>query len=357
MHLLDRPETIKHSDRHNVLRSLDEFPKQMQQAWIDTRSLRLPKAYRTADSVVVSGMGASAWPANILNDVIKGSLKIPMTVISDYSLPKFVNQRTLVLLSSYSGTTEEPINAFKIALKRKAKMLVLTNGGTLAKLAQHYQIPAYIFKEKHNPSHQPRLGTGYMLIGTLGLFERAHLLHIKDREVRQVIQAAGRLGRQWSGQSAINRNKAKKMAVECTNRTPVLIGAEHLESTAIAFRNRLNENAKHLASAMVIPNLNHYFLEGLRFPAKRSPLFGIFIDSERYDKRNRRRIEITKRVFEKNRVRSEIIEFNGRTKLEEAVASLTFSGYMTYWLALINKIDPSKIPWVDYFKAELGHRK
>ena len=95
----------------------------------------LPAGYGDVDAVVLAGMGGSAMGGDLVRGLIQDRLSVPMIISRDYLLPAFVDGRTLVILSSYSGTTEETLSAFQDASDRGAKLIALGGGGKLLEAA------------------------------------------------------------------------------------------------------------------------------------------------------------------------------------------------------------------------------
>ncbi len=111
---------------------------------------------------------------------------------------------------------------------------------------------------------------------------------------------------------------------------------------------------KHSPIISSIPELNHHLLEGLKFPAaNRQNLVFIFFESQLYFKKNQVRYAVTKKVVAKNRIGSSVYRLKAASRLGQSLEMLVFGSYASFYLAVLNNLNPSKIPWVDYFKAEL----
>ena len=137
-------------------------------------------------------------------------------------------------------------------------------------------------------------------------------------------------------------------------RIPVLAAAEHLMGALHVWRNQTNENAKQIAIYYEIPELNHHLLEGMMYPkTNRQNLFFVFVRSNLYHSRNQRRIEITKKVLDGYKIKHSEVRLRGTTKLEQVFELIQFGAYVGFYLSMLNNLDPSPIPWVDYFKKEL----
>jgi glucose/mannose-6-phosphate isomerase len=132
------------------------------------------------------------------------------------------------------------------------------------------------------------------------------------------------------------------------------VTAEHLQGVGNAIANQTNETAKLISSYRYIPELNHHLMEGLQFPEshKKMGVF-VFFPSKLYDKRVQIRFDITKEVVEKNGLKTLTHKLKSKSKIEEALELIGFGSYMTMYLSLLYKQDPSVIPWVDYFKRRL----
>lgn len=166
-------EEIKKIDPKNTLESTDLMLDQCQQAWKEVNALDIPQDLGKISNIVFCGMGASIYGALVVKALLGSDLPYPTEIITDYHLPAYVDNDTLVVLTSYSGTTEEVLSCAKEAKEKNAKMLVLTKGGQLAEFAKANNVPSYIFDGKLNPSSVPRLGNGYSVLGLIGLLNKA----------------------------------------------------------------------------------------------------------------------------------------------------------------------------------------
>lgn len=331
-------------DPKNTYASLAHFGDQCEQAWSETRKLQITKKKIT--NVVIAGMGGSALGPEIVASVFADRLTVPVTIVRDYALPAFVGPQTLVILSSYSGTTEETLAALKDAVRRKAVVVGITVGGPLAAEFRRLRAPAYVFDPKFNPGNQPRLGTGYSIFGIAGLLVRAGVLKLSDAEVRAAIAPV---------RKNATENVAKKLAATLTNRLPLFFASEHLSGAARTMQNRTHESAKQLAFYQILSEANHHLMEGLTFPRDLiRRVTGVFFTSKLYHARVQKRYPITMDVVKKNNARAVRVAVTGPSKLAEALWLVAFGGYLSFHLAMRNGVNPAPTPWVDYFKKRLS---
>ncbi len=351
--MLDLPATYTKYDTTDIMYGLDHLPEQVSLAWHDTRDLKLPASYRLSQNVVLAGMGGSALGTDMIRSVFFSALKAPLEIVHGYDLPAYVGPKTLVILSSFSGTTEEVLAAAQVAKARRAKIVVIATGGTLANWAKKQKVPAYIF----NPgdlAKQPRLGVGFSMLGVVGILERAGLLKIADSAIGAMIRAMGEVIDSSAVDVSEKSNPAKKVARSLTGRSVIIVGAEHLAGNGHVLANQINETAKQLAVPVAIPEINHHLLEGLTFPKKNiSATVALMLRSELYHQRIQKRFAITADLFERQGLTVIDYQAGGGSLLEECGEVLQFGSYLSYYLAMLNKVQPSAIPFVDEFKKRM----
>lgn len=338
-------EEIKKLDPKDVYGSTGLLADQCTQVWLDAQKIKFPDDYKAVKNIVICGMGGSAYGAHVALSLYGNSLPVPLYLVSNYYLPEFVNQDSLVILTSYSGSTEETLSCAQEALEKKAKIIGLTSGGKLGHFLRQNNFPSLIFDPKNNPSGQPRLGTGYIVLGTIALLTRYVLVKAGDSEVQTAIQELR------ENQNQI-QSSAKKLAQKIYGSIPVIFAAEFLGGNAHIIRNQFNETAKSFSAFSELPELNHHLMEGLKNPSDKK-LVVLFLTSDLYSDILKKRVMLTKDVLEKNNTPILTYEAKGTSKISQMLNVLSFGGYVTVYLALLYGQDPSLIPWVDYFKEKL----
>ncbi len=319
--------------------------EQVTEAWMQTKAIRLPASYRKINHVVVVAMGGSALGAHVVRSVFADQLTVPIEVVNGYKLPATANKSALVILSSFSGTTEEILTAYAEARKKKLNIFVIAAGGDLAKWAKRDKVPGYFF----NPmdfAPQPRYGTGFMTFGIVGALVQLKVLKLSDREVFDLVT--------YLGKNSARAKTGKQIARKLVNRVPVMVASEHLEGSAHVFANQMNESAKQFAARFPIPELNHHLMEGLAFPKTLiKEMSFIFIESKFYHPRVQKRYPLTQQIVKKNGGQIVRITLNGKTKLEQAFELIQLGAYVTAEISSIMKTDPEQIQWVNWFKAQM----
>jgi len=354
MHILDDIRVYAQYDPHDIGFGIDRLAEQVRIAWHDAQEITIPKAYAKAKHILVVGMGGSALGAHILQDIFQKKSKIPFSITRDYVVPGWVNADTLVILSSYSGTTEEVLSAADDVQKKKAKLLVISTGGELAAWAKKYNIPAYIFTPG-DLAKQPRLGIGFSFAGIAGLLARAGIKVIKEEDIRRAISAMSEVTDLCASDVACSENPAKQVAAAIAEKSVLIVGAEHLVGNAHILTNQINETGKQFAAYFVLPELNHHLLESFAHPkAFAENAVMLFLHSSLYHPRTRKRFTVTADMTEECGMSVVDYVARGKDLLEEACEVLQFSSYVSWYLAIMNKEETTAIPYVDKFKALMG---
>ncbi|MFH1711856.1 MAG: SIS domain-containing protein [Patescibacteria group bacterium] len=352
--MTDNTAEYKKYDTQNICEANELLPEQVRVAWDGTRELKVPKSYSQVRNIVFIGMGGSGLGADLIKGSIFSRLKVPFELFRGYNLPGYVDKNSLVILSSFSGSTEEVLHASKVAKERGAKRFVIASGSKLAAYAKREKIPSYIFVPGEL-AKQPRLGLGFSVVGVLGFLQKAGLVKISAKEVKAMQEAMNDVVDSCAVDVHSKENPAKIVAEALMQRAVLVVGAQHLTGNAHVLTNQINESGKQFAMYLTLPELNHHFMEGLTYPKKFFSQFTVLmIKSKLYHPRVQKRFDITAEVFENQG--GDVVEYtaNGETLLEEMGELLQFGSFMSCYMAVLNKVDPYHIPFVDWFKEKMG---
>jgi len=352
--ILDNLEEIRKIDESNVLGSVEGLADQCLHAWEEVEKVNVPDIYKNINSLVMAGMGGSGLAARVIDSLFTKTLKVPLVQVHGYDLPGFVDSKTLVVCSSYSGNTEETLSTFRQSVNKKAKILTIFSGGKLEKLSKKHNIPFYKIYPKYNPSNQPRMAIGYSIVGQLALAAKAGILKLKKEQIENLVEAMKNIQGKCHVLKPAAQNPAKKMAKVFEDKIINLVAAEHLTGAIHVFKNQINENAKAFAVRFDIPELNHHLMEGLKDPdANKRDLLFFFVQSQLYREKNQKRMTITQDVVEKNQVKTFLWQAEAKDKLSQVFELIQFGAYINFYLAMLYGTNPAPIKWVDYFKQQL----
>ncbi len=356
-------ESIEKYDSKKIYESINMFHEQCTHAWENAHTKPVGNVIK---NVLVIGMGGSALGAYIIQSL--NILNVPLSVSHEYFVPEWVSDETLVLAMSYSGGTEETLSATESALGKGATVVGITcapttpsfghpssgrRGENLADILEEKKCQVYTIDTSKNPCGQPRFGVGSMMAVMLKVFMTNELTTITEKDIQETFNELELWEKSFEETNRINQIYSRAEMVK--DNILIYVYAEHLTNIGRFARNQTNETAKTLALTHEIPELNHHLMEGLEYPQENKKLLHFFFhESDLYADKIKKRFHITKDVLDKQNIAHTTTHMEGQTKLAQTFIAMLRSMYFAFSLALIHQKDPSDIPWVNYFKEQLG---
>jgi glucose/mannose-6-phosphate isomerase len=348
---LDNPQLFKELDPEGMLTCLHEMPELCQRAWQMAMGFKLPDDYSKVNKVVVLGMGGSAIGGDLVGSLVASEARLPILVNRDYSLPAFVDAQTLVIASSYSGMTEETLSSFEQALDAESKKLVITTDGRLKSLAEEKGIPVFSFTYKA----QPRAALPFSFLPILAFLQRLGFVSDKSQDVAETVQVLKELSRRIDKSVTVPQNPAKQLAEKLYSHLAVIYGGGITAEVAHRWKTQINENSKAWAFHEVFPELNHNAVVGYQFPPElASKMLVVLLRSALLPKRIKLRYQVTCQLLERASVVYQIVDGEGTTPPSQMMSLVLFGDYVSYYLAILYKVDPSPVKAIAYLKEQLA---
>ncbi|MBI4774963.1 MAG: hypothetical protein HY788_12430 [Deltaproteobacteria bacterium] len=296
---------------------------------------------------IIAGMGGSALPVDVVLDAFCGKIRVPVRSLRHYNLPVEVDDSTLFIASSFSGTTEETLSAIQGFPKNAGNVVVVTGGGELSAIARERGYPLVrIPKEREPEGFQPRSAVGYFVVSFARILFEAGVMD----DPRPDLAALPAFLRE-----APIRKEAEETAAWIKNRIPIVYTDEiHLSSVARVAKIKFNENSKRPAFFNALPEANHNEMIGFSKPLADFAL--IYLHDPDSHPKIRRRFDVMNKVFSKrqlNHVDFRMWNMPGATRVQRIFAALVFVDWCSYALALLDGIDPTPVDLVESFKQEL----
>ncbi|HWP83033.1 MAG TPA: bifunctional phosphoglucose/phosphomannose isomerase [Bacteroidota bacterium] len=344
-------EDIKRNDPIGMYSWILNFPSQIEEALRIGKSATIKLNTKGIRNIVLTGLGGSAIGGDLLRSYLQRELAIPFIVNRHYVLPDFVDRNTLVVVSSYSGNTEETISAHKDAIRRKAKILCISTGGETARIAKKLKQPWI----KIPSGFSPRAALGYSFIPLLTTFSSLKLVRNKDGEIREAVRLLKPKSATF-GNVSLEDNPPLRLAERIQGKVPIVYSAtDHYDAVNLRWRGQIAENAKQLAFGHVLPEMNHNELVGWnRLPELMKQSYVIFLRDRRTHPRVAIREEITKQVISQYAGGVSEVWSEGRSLLARMLYLVHFGDWVSYYLAILNGEDPTPVKVIDYLKGELA---
>lgn len=350
---LDNLKDLKKYDKEDMAHLLDDFPEQCSRAIEIALSSPLPPSHGRINKILVSGMGGSGIGGEIVKTLVEKELKIPLVVNKDYHIPEFVDPKTLILSVSYSGNTEETLSAYREAVKKKAKIVAITTGGRLGKLAKRKKIPIVPIP----PGLPPRASLGYLFFSLLITLERLGLIKNKKKECQETLRLLKDLKKEFSLSSKVSSNQAKRIALKLHKNLPLIYTSPILSPVGLRWKGQLSENSKVLAFSNTFPELNHNEIVGWKcLPGMLKRCYLIILRDKKDSLRIKKRIEITSNIIRRKACGLDFLYSRGKSLLARLFSLIYLGDWVSYYLAILNKIDPTPVEVIDYLKRELAKK-
>lgn len=343
--MLDDATAIAKLDSQHTLAEVGRFAEQLR-----TEIHAVPVFAPTEEivNVVYAGMGGSALAALLVQSW--PTMRVPFEVVRDYNLPAYIGVKTLVIISSYSGNTEETISALYEAESKGAQIAVIAGGGKLAELATQRGYSLATLPEVV----QPRFVVGYNFKALLGILQTADLFWGDMAELTQAADFLSEVAKELGPDVPTERNPAKQFAQKCVGKSVVIYAGHKLAPAAYKWKIGFNENAKQIAWCGQLPEFNHNEIVGwLRHP-EHKPYVVIDLHSSFEHPRIRTRFRVAEELLAKTRPSSFLIEAQGGTLLEHVLWASLFGDYVSIYTALLSGEDPAPIDIIEHFKQALN---
>jgi glucose/mannose-6-phosphate isomerase len=311
-------------------------PKQITHSLDVNKDVRIEGNF---DEIILAGMGGSGHPGDLLNGLHLPT--VPLVVHRTYDLPQTYGKNPLVIVSSYSGNTEEALSVYKSAQTEKLPILASTSGGTLADWCKRDGTPmAHI----DFPNMQPRHTLFAAFVGLATALKNSGLA----KDVSDDLQ---RTAKKLEQTIPNLENEGKEIANKLKGKTPIFASSHLLAFAAQNLKIQTNENSKTPAFWNYFPELNHNELVGFTKPQAK---FHVVILRDKDDHpRTLARMDVTEELYKKWGVEVSVFQIKGQTLLEKMLYTVSFGLWTTYYLALAYDIDPIPVEGVESFKKRL----
>lgn len=347
---LDDPQALRMADPQGMLDAVLGMPSDCRSAYDSARQVdQLPSPEGVA-SVTFCGMGGSAVSGDVVRSVFLERLGLPVEVNRSPVLPEHCDSHTLVVCSSYSGNTAETLTAFRTALGRGCRVLVVTSGGTIADEAAEHGIATV----RVPPGFQPRAALGHLGFASLGALESMGILPPLATDVTEAVAEIQAALTEMAPDVKTENNPAKALATRIGGRSPVIWGADGIGSVAAArWKTQMNENGKIPAFWSSMSELDHNEVVGWTEPFG-SRFFVVALRHDGEDPQLADRFPLSYDIVRAGGGEVEEVHARGTSALARLMSLVIIGDLTSVYLAIGRGVDPTPVPVIERLKAALA---
>ena len=299
-------------------------------------------ALKPFHSFIISGMGGSNLAADLMDIVSPGT---DVYAHRDYGLPLFSDERlsrSLIILSSYSGTTEEPISTYWASQGKKLSLAVISAGWRLLEIAKHDKLPHI---EIPDTKIQPRMATGFNFLALLKLMR-------KEGELAGARTLAGVLN------PAKYEEAGKALASRLAGKVPVVYASRRNRGIAYNWKITCNETGKIPAFANVVPELNHNEMTGFDVVdttrALSEKFHFIFLRDSADNEKIQKRLDVLASLYRTRGLPVETVLIEGDNPYMKIFSSLVLADWTALYLGESYGVETEEVPMVEEFKKAIS---
>ena len=300
-------------------------------------------------SIIVAGMGGSALAAMVAQSWLNP--KLPFEVVRNYNLPAYANAQTLVIVSSYSGNTEETLSALHDAEHRGCQIVIMASAGELVTIAAQKPYPLM----RLPAGLQPRMAVFYNLAALTQLLVLANVCPA-DRlsELKTTGQWLCEHCASWYVDVPAKTNQAKSIAQELIGKSIVIYSGPRLYPAAYKWKISFNESAKHIAWVNQLSEFNHNEMLGWTKQPVDKPYVVIDLRSSLEHDRIQKRFTVTEQLLSGMRPEPIVVSVVGETILQQLAWAITLGDFVSLYTALLGNIDPTPVELIEKFKQTMA---
>jgi glucose/mannose-6-phosphate isomerase len=313
---------------------------------------KISVSFSIPENVVVVGMGGSAVGGELLKDWVRDRVPVPVEVSRAYSLPAYADERSLVLVVSYSGETEETLSSFLDAVRRGCMVFCISSGGSLLGFAERLGLPFL----RVPSGFAPRAALPYLFVPLIKVLEKVDVASGVSGELSEAVAVLGRVSGECAPEKPVKDNVAKSLAVGVNGSVPVVYGFGVFRGVAQRFKTQFNENSKVPSKWEFFSELDHNEVVGWERAGELAGCFSaVFIRDENEPEEIRNRIEITKGLMPGGSKLFEVWS-QGESTLARMLSAVCIGDFASVYLALLRGVDPTPVETINMLKSKMKQK-
>jgi glucose/mannose-6-phosphate isomerase len=286
-------------------------------------------------------MGGSSIAGQYCNELLFEESRLPLIIVRDYDLPRYIDNKWIVVAVSYSGNTEETLSCFHAAKRRNCESFIISSGGKLTQFGEQNRLVALPRGLQPRAALPIIFSVEFQLIRTLSGLEKIDL-----GTTQTAVKDAKNL---WGG--SIPRPSVLSQSIR--HKIPIFMGAHHLDAVAYRAKCQINENAKSAAIHVSMPEANHNEVEAISTYSKHG-MKVILMRSSFESETMSKRFDVTRELYEEEQVDVLEIRIECDDKVAETLSFTHFFDEVSYQLAIFKGVDPVGVPAISRLKKKMS---
>ena len=352
---LDDASLYERLDPSGLHHRIKELPAPCERAWLQAKDVSFPSDWRSFTEIIIVGMGGSAIAGNLAADLASPSSSPSIRVVRDFWIPGISkNSNQLIVACSFSGETKETVAMFGQALSEGVALAAIVGGGTLGKMAKDSGIPIMTVDSPGEP--RSAVGCNLMLLGSL--LDRVGAISLSDVEVTEAVDSATSMASQIGiGIPTVN-NLAKQLARELIGGLTVVYGGGGLSAVALRWKSQINENGKSWAFAEVLPELLHNSVESFPgSPEIQERTTALLLKPYQTNTELGNQYEVLTVMLDQLGIKNRTFTGVSGGVLAQSLSMIVLGDHISYYMGILNGVNPSEAPIIDEAKNRLSNRE
>lgn len=353
--ILDDRSEIARIDAGSMLDHVSRFGRMTLEGWDAAAGVPLPAGGHAGGptAVAVMGMGGSGIGGELLRSLLAPTAAIPVIVVRDDRLPKFVGSGTLAFVCSYSGGTEETLTAYDAARTAGASIVAITSGGVLADRARRDRCPTV----RIPGGLSPRAALPYLFMPMLRIVARMGIVRVDEADVHEAATLLTTLAGRWGVAVPTEDNPPKRLAERLAGCLPAIYAASQMTAPAAQrWKTQLNENSKMLAVWNAFPELGHNETvgwAGAPAGAGEPGLFVVILRDRDDSERTALQVEVTRGLAFGRARGVEGVWSVGMSRLARLLSLVLAGDFISVYLAVLRGVDPTPVDVITQMKLKM----
>lgn len=346
--ILDDVEEIRRIDKSGMLAYCTRASEHYREASRLAEAVRV--SYPTPKTIIAAGMGGSAIGGELLKDLARPEIGVPIEVCREYSLPAYADEDTLVFITSYSGETEESLSTFLDAVERGCMTFCISSGGSLLSFAEklgspHIRVPSGI---------QPRAALPYLFLPMPVCLSKLGLISKTGLDISEAVQTLEQLRLENSPEEPSSRNFSKTLASNIKGTAPIIYGFGIYRGVAQRYKQEFNENSKVPSTWNSFPELNHNEIVGWEAAEELAQCFSLIIIRDRDEtEQTKQRIKATEELIRNSTRKTFEVWSRGEGRLAKISSAIHIGDLTSLYLAIANGVNPTPVKTIALLKERV----